>query len=208
MVQTRSEATRDKVLQAAESLVIEHGHEAMAMQELVKRSGVSNGSIFHHFGSKDGVLRVIFARERRRYLGHVAQCILGHDGDPCDAMGEGARGAVEFQARDPHRHFRLVEQFSNSQWLMIEEGGWNDLAAEIERPVMEWAVPHLASGRLPMLQPHTIQSMMLGPAELVCSQWRRGRITGPLIDQAPIVARFVAQGLRQICALYAPARTA
>ncbi|MEL7447520.1 MAG: TetR/AcrR family transcriptional regulator, partial [Pseudomonadota bacterium] len=178
-----------------------------SLQELVKLSGVSNGSIFHHFGSKDGVLRAIFETERRRYLGYVAQCIVSHEGDPCDAMGRGAYAAVEFQARDPQRHFRLVSQFSNSQWLMTNEGGWNELAAEIERPVMQWAVPHLAEGRLPMLQPHVIQSLMLGPAELICSQWRRGRVTGPLEDQAPIVAQFVANGLRQMCRLDSLQRT-
>ena len=204
MVQTRSQDTREKVLKAAEELVIEFGHETMPMKELIARSGVSNGSIFHHFGSKDGVLDEIFTRERRDYLGHVSNCILAYDGDPCDAMGEGARGAIEFQARDPQRHFRLVVQFSHSEWLVRNKGGWADLAGEIERPVMEWAIPHLAAGKLPMLQPTTIQSLMLGAAELICHQWRTGRITGPLEDQAAIAARFVSAGLKRLRAETAP----
>lgn len=203
MAQSRSRTTREKVLEAAESLVIESGHEAMAMKDLVTRSGISNGSIFHHFGSKDGVLEEIFARERKAYLGHVADCIVGHDGDPCDAMGEGARGAILFQARDPERHFRLVVQFSHSEWLVTRQGGWADLAAEIERPVMQWAVPHLAAGRLPMLQPATIQSLMIGSAETICHQWRTGRVTGPLEDQAPIAAAFVAAGLKHLRTIHA-----
>jgi len=204
MVQARSKTTREKVLESATELVIELGHEALAMKDLVLRSGVSNGSIFHHFGSKDGVLEEIFVRERRGYLGHVADCILQHQGDPCDAMGVGAAGAILFQARDPQRHFRLVVQFSHSEWLARSGTIWSKLAVEIERPVMEWAVPHLASGRLPMLAPATIQSLMLGSAELICHQWRSGRIPGELEDQAPIAAEHVAAGLKQLRETHKP----
>lgn len=198
MVQARSKTTREKVIEAATELVVEIGHENFSMKDLVERSGVSNGSIFHHFGSKDGVLQEIFVRERREYLGHVAQCILDHEGDPCDAMGEGARGAVLYQARDPQRHFRLISQFSHSEWLAQNRQMWLDLASEIERPVMEWAMPHLVAGRLPMLPPAMIQSFMLGPAELMCQQWLGKRIGGELADHAPIVARFVAEGLKHL----------
>ncbi|MEZ5680591.1 MAG: TetR/AcrR family transcriptional regulator [Erythrobacter sp.] len=198
MTQTRSHKTRESVLQAATDLVLERGHDAVSMKDLVDRSGVSNGSIFHHFGSKDGVLEQLFQRERREYLGHVANCILAHRGDPCDAMGEGARGAILFQARDPQRHFRLISQFSHSEWLAQNRAMWSDLAVEIERPVIEWAIPHLAAGRLPKLPPAATQSLMLGPAELVCHQWRSGRIGGQLADHAPSVAAFVSAGLKAL----------
>ena len=198
MVQSRSKTTREKVLEAAVELLLEVGHEGLAMKDLVERSGVSNGSIFRHFGSKDGVLEAIFVRERRAYLSHVSDCMIGHDGDPCEAIGEGARAAVLFQARDPQRHFRLISQFTHSEWLAHKAALWAETAAEIERPAMEWAMPHLAAGRLPLLPPAAIQSLMLGPAELLCHQWRAGRIGGALADHAPMVAAFVTAGMRQL----------
>jgi AcrR family transcriptional regulator len=204
MVQARSKDTREKVIEAATGLVIKIGHENVSMKDLVEESGVSNGSIFHHFGSKDGVLEEIFVRERSAYLGHVAECILSHDGDPCDAMGEGARGAILFQARDPKRHFRLATQFAHSDWATRHATTSQQISVEIERPVMEWAIPHLAAGRLPMLHPATIQSLMLGPAELICNQWRHARINGPLEDQAPITAEFVSAGLKHLRETYRP----
>ncbi len=204
MVQARSKPTREKVLEAASELVVEVGHENVSMKELVDRSGVSNGSIFHHFGSKDGVLEAIFVRERSEYLGYVGQCIISHKGDPCDAMGEGARGAILFQARDPQRHFRLISQFSHSEWLAQNKAMWSELAVEIEQPVMQWAMPHLAEGRLPMLPPAMIQSFMLGPAELLCHQWRNGRLGGKLEDLAPQAAEFVSAGLKHLRETYRP----
>ena len=198
MVQKRSHETRERVLEAATALVLERGQENVAMKDLVEASGVSNGSIFHHFGSKDGVLEEIFLSERRDYLGHVAGRILAYVGDPCDALGEGARSVILFQARDPERHFRLATQFAHSDFATRHTANAQELSAELERPVMEWAIPHLAAGRLPMMQPVTIQSFMLGSAELICNQWRNGRITGPLEDQAEPVAAFVSAGLKQL----------
>lgn len=198
MVQARSKSTREKVLEAATELVVELGHENVSMKELVERSGVSNGSIFHHFGSKDGVLEAIFERERRAYLGYISKATLEYEGDPCDALAAASAAAIVYQARDPQRHFRLISQFSHSEWLYAKRQMWNDLAGDIERPVIEWAMPHLAAGRLPMLPPAMIQSLLLGSAELVCHQWRAGRIGGKLEDQAPIVAAFVSAGFKAL----------
>lgn len=198
MVQARSKMTREKVLEAATQLVLEAGHEALSMKELVAISGVSNGSIFHHFGSRDGVLEEIFKRERREYLAFVSQGTLDYNGDPCEALGEGARASLMYQARDPQRYYRLNAQFSNSEWLREKQQMWNDLAADIERPVIEWAMPHLAAGRLPMLPPALIQSLLLGPPELVCNQWRNGRIGGKLEDHADFVAEYVTAGMMRL----------
>ena len=142
MVQKRSHETRERVLEAATALVLERGQENVAMKDLVEASGVSNGSIFHHFGSKDGVLEEIFLSERRDYLGYVAGRILAFEGDPCDALGEGARSVILFQARDPERHFRLATQFVHSDFATRHTANSRELSAELERPVMEWAIPH------------------------------------------------------------------
>ena len=198
MVQARSKMTREKVLEAATQLVLEAGHEALSMKDLVELSGVSNGSIFHHFGSRDGVLEEVFKRERREYLACVSQGTLDYEGDPCEALGEGARASLMYQARDPQRYYRLNAQFSNSEWLREKQQMWNDLAADIERPVIEWAMPHLAAGRLPMMTPALIQSLLLGPPELVCNQWRNGRIGGKLEDHADFVAEFVTAGMKRL----------
>ena len=196
MVQARSTSTRESVIEAATELVVEEGHANVSMKELVERSGVSNGSIFHHFGSKDGVLEEIFVRERSDYLSHVAREMVAYEGDPCDALGHGAKAAIEYQARDPWRHFRLITQFSHSDWLHDNTQVWRDLAATMEQPVVEWALPHFQSGALPVLPPPIFQSMILGAAEHVCSQWRSRRIDGDLASYGPGVAAFVSAGLK------------
>ncbi len=198
MAQARSQSTRDKVVQATTALIIERGHQDVSLQDIVTKSGVSNGSIFHHFGSKDGILETIFVEERTAYLGYVGNVILAHKGDACESVGSGAKAAIDYQARDPNRHYRLVGQFSGSKWMSEHRSVWRELAAELERPVVQWAMPLFASGELPMLPPAAIQSMILGTAELLCDQWRMGRLSGDLESYGPIVAEYVTVGLKHL----------
>jgi len=53
--------TRRKVLDAALVLFSEQGYFNTAIPHIVKRSGVSTGSIYHHFGDKQGIARALYA---------------------------------------------------------------------------------------------------------------------------------------------------
>ncbi|MGN5238597.1 TetR/AcrR family transcriptional regulator [Rhodococcus sp. SJ-3] len=57
---TSTSATKDKVLDAAVEVFGEHGFTAATMAEIVERSGVSVGSIYHHFGGKTEVFNAIW----------------------------------------------------------------------------------------------------------------------------------------------------
>ena len=196
MSQTPAGGTRERVLDAATELALEHGFASVSIKNVQQRSGVSNGSIFHHFGSKDGIIRELFVAERRRYLGQVARAIVDYEGDPLDAFGAGSRAALRYHCEHPDRYRRLFVEFTDSDWMRDNEALWRDLAAGLERPVVEWAAPHFEAGRLPTLPPSVLQSLILGPPELISRQWLVGRLPGKPMDYADMVANFVTSGLR------------
>lgn len=53
---------REAILAAAEDLFSMKGFRAVSMREIAQASGANLGSITYHFGSKDGLLREIYAR--------------------------------------------------------------------------------------------------------------------------------------------------
>ncbi|MFD5810237.1 TetR/AcrR family transcriptional regulator [Rhodococcus aetherivorans] len=57
---TSTSATKEKVLAAAVEVFGERGFTAATMAEIVERSGVSVGSIYHHFGGKSEVFNAIW----------------------------------------------------------------------------------------------------------------------------------------------------
>ncbi|OOZ39321.1 TetR family transcriptional regulator [Solemya pervernicosa gill symbiont] len=53
--------TRERILAAALELFSERGYFNTAVPDIVKASGVSTGSIYHHFKDKEGVARALFS---------------------------------------------------------------------------------------------------------------------------------------------------
>jgi AcrR family transcriptional regulator len=53
------EAKRARLLEAARSLFAEEGFEATSTAAIARRAGVSEGIVFHHFGSKHGLLAAV-----------------------------------------------------------------------------------------------------------------------------------------------------
>ena len=55
-------ATKQRILEAAERLVIDNGFAATSVDEVIAASKTSKGAFFHHFGSKLDLARALVAR--------------------------------------------------------------------------------------------------------------------------------------------------
>src|SRR6476469_8959785 len=64
----RGARSREAVLDAAESLMAEHGYEAATVAALVERSGIPPSSVYHYFGSKEGILLAVMERGAERFF--------------------------------------------------------------------------------------------------------------------------------------------
>jgi AcrR family transcriptional regulator len=54
--------TKDQILDAAEGLFSEHGVEAVPLRRIIAGAGVNQAAIHYHFGSKEALVRAVFAR--------------------------------------------------------------------------------------------------------------------------------------------------
>ena len=61
-LQTRSESSADRMLAATLALLDEGGHAAVTVAAVARAAGTSNGSLYHRFGDRLGLLRA--AQER------------------------------------------------------------------------------------------------------------------------------------------------
>ena len=103
--------TRERILDAAESLFVEHGFEATSMRMITGRAGVNLASVNYHFGSKEALIQEVF-RRRLTWLNHERLRAL----DRVEAEAKGA-------ALKPHQ---IVEAFFGVSLRMAadtEHGG-------------------------------------------------------------------------------------
>lgn len=54
--QLKSKATKGRIFRAAKKILQEKGYEELSIKNICEEAGVSNGSFYHHFQSKDDLL--------------------------------------------------------------------------------------------------------------------------------------------------------
>lgn len=76
----RSDRTQSAILDAAELLFAQHGHENTSMRQITAQARVNLSAVNYHFGSKDGLTQAVFQRrlnainqERLEKLAHYRQ---------------------------------------------------------------------------------------------------------------------------------------
>ena len=67
----RGTRSREAVLDAAERLMAEQGYEAASVAALVEEAGIPASSIYHYFGSKEGVLLAVMERGAERFFAEL-----------------------------------------------------------------------------------------------------------------------------------------
>jgi len=71
--QDRSETTRKHVLDAAMSCFAQHGYDATSTATIAEAAGVSQGTIFHHFTTKEGLFSAIVRTATDAFKERVAK---------------------------------------------------------------------------------------------------------------------------------------
>jgi TetR/AcrR family transcriptional repressor of nem operon len=59
---TKGEATRERILDAAQAMVLDHGFAGVSVEPLIQSLGLTKGAFFHHFKNKHDLARSLIRR--------------------------------------------------------------------------------------------------------------------------------------------------
>jgi AcrR family transcriptional regulator len=81
-------AQRDRILGAAESLMVSHGVERSRLRDVAEAAGVSVGTVQHYFDTRDRLIEELFDWSAERRLRHWTDAVPTdpHVGDPWDRL--------------------------------------------------------------------------------------------------------------------------
>jgi AcrR family transcriptional regulator len=181
---------RDDILDAARACFEEHGYAATTIELIAARSGASNGSIYHHFGAKEGILAAVYLSALTRYQDGLLGILRTHAGD---AEG-GIRGAVE-------HHLAWVEANPRDARVLFEHRQALDRSTrrEVNRPVLAevnaWLEAHVAAGAIRDLGDAS-GAVWYGPAQAVARDWIAGRTRTAPSTLAPALAEAAWRSFR------------
>jgi AcrR family transcriptional regulator len=144
---------RQSLLSAALRLVEEGGLEAVTIAALTERSGMSNGSIYHHFGSRAGVFAQLYADSYGRCVAAMLPALRASSAEA------GVRG-LTLSYLD-----WVVANPSRARFLYAAPDHADPAAKTAEfAPVLAWFLDRMASGELRAVPPWALESVAMGPA--------------------------------------------
>lgn len=93
----------ETLLDHARRLWVEGGPSGVTIRGLASQSGVSNGAIYHAFGSRDGLLARVWSREAQRFLElqrAAVAAVLDAGGPVADAVVAAALAPTAYAEHD------------------------------------------------------------------------------------------------------------
>jgi AcrR family transcriptional regulator len=97
--EARSEATRTRLLEAAVAELVER-HGTLEVGQVAARAGVSTGALYHHFGSKAGLVGAVVREFYDRMHATVIEPTLAEHGDWASREHARIERTVEFHYGD------------------------------------------------------------------------------------------------------------
>jgi AcrR family transcriptional regulator len=194
---SRAEATRQRVLDAALAVYRAHGHDGFNVHAIVAESGVSMGSIYHHFGSMDGLAAALYARSMSALLEHIAAAISG-----VRSLRRGVARIVEAYlsfAQRQRAEMSFIHASAYSSFLPAHAAQIAQSKARMQE-IRAFFAKHTATGRISPLPEWLLEILVIGPVAELTRRW----LADPSSIQLDLAERVLAE--RIVAAIRSPVR--
>ncbi|MFI6877646.1 TetR/AcrR family transcriptional regulator [Streptomyces sp. NPDC050400] len=179
--QQRGAETADRLLDAALRVYADAGEDGITVSALTRASGVSLGSLYHHFGSVDGLMNALLLRWLGRLLGDLSAAL----GRSRTARG-GIRALVETYLRFIREYpdaARLLHSSYADRLGMAQAKQLRDAQEARLSPLALWMEERVASGEVAPLTGPLVEILVMGPIIATARRWLSG-IDDIDLDQA------------------------
>ncbi|MEU3062630.1 TetR/AcrR family transcriptional regulator [Streptomyces subrutilus] len=167
--QQRGEATVEQVLDATLRLYASWGESGLSLGAITKASGVSSGSIYHHFGSLDGVVTALAQRSLEQLLTTLAEALL-RAVDARSGIQAVVLAYLDFAQAHPDAA-RLMHSVTADREGMAHARQIRDSQEARLAPIALWIEAHQETGELADLSVPMIESLVLGPVVGAVRRW-------------------------------------
>lgn len=100
MVATQALRSTDRILQKALELFSDKGYDATSVREICEAAGITKPTLYHFYGSKEGVYRAIVEGAMERFRADMVRSLAG-GGTLRDRLVRMARAYVDATTREP-----------------------------------------------------------------------------------------------------------
>lgn len=139
----RAAATRSRLLAAGRELFAARGFAATGTEEIVARSGVTRGALYHHFRDKRDLFRAVFAEVSQEVHQQVNAAAMA-GGEPWEGLNAACSAYLDATADPAVQRIVLLDGPSVLGWEEWRDIGSQDLFGLLTMG-LHWA---MASGQV------------------------------------------------------------
>jgi AcrR family transcriptional regulator len=156
--------TLDRVLETAGQLIATRGYDGFSIADLVAGSGVSSGSIYHHFGAKDGVLAALLLAAVEDYQRHLLTVLEDHADDAEGGIHAVVTAHLEWM-QEHRREASLLLTYRDT----VRSGAHGRRLKALNRRFLAvnaaWLERQAAAGRMPPVAVEIAHAVVFAPAQ-------------------------------------------
>ncbi|MEV6773975.1 TetR/AcrR family transcriptional regulator [Nocardia sp. NPDC051030] len=181
-------ATRRRaILDAALTVFLKSGVAGATVEVLHRASGASVGSIYHFFGSKEGVAAELYIETLRDYFDTYLAVLQGNST---------ARGGIEATVRThlewvAANELRARFLFHCREYEIIDESrpAITALNEHFYGEASAWLQPHVEQGRIKPLPPRLCQALWMGPCVEYARLWLARSTEFDMLGAGPVLGQ-------------------
>ncbi|HSH03484.1 MAG TPA: TetR/AcrR family transcriptional regulator [Anaerolineae bacterium] len=183
---TPSASRRQQILDATLAQFSQHGLTNTTIAAISQRSGASVGSIYHHFGDREGILYALYHQSFAACFATLTAAVLAET-----TAEAGVRALVTTYLDWIATHEdngRFIYEASGRDLLLNHQDQILAFKNAFYTDIMTWLQPHIAAGHIIPLPPWAYDVIIMGPAHEFARRWLAGLRPMPLPTAQTIIA--------------------
>lgn len=191
----RSSARRSAILAAALDHFVEKGFEATTIEDVRARSGASNGSIYHHFASKEEIAGALYLETLADYQSGFLE-VLERASTAEAGVKDGVRYHLRWVAENP-KLARFLLYRRETEVRRVTQAAVRVANRRMFAAVFSWLAPRMESGAMRRLPADVCYAAWLGAAQEFARLWLSGALETPIDEAAEALAGAAWRSLGQ-----------
>ncbi|CNE58384.1 Hypothetical regulatory protein%2C TetR family [Mycobacterium tuberculosis] len=186
--------TVSRILAEALRVHAERGHEGFTMKAVIAATGMSSGSLYHHFGSFDGLAAALYARCMAELLDTLLNALHGI-AEPRAGVEAVTRAYLRF-TRERGDAARFIHASAYAAFLPGHAGVIAEAKAPRIARLTAWMAPHVVAGRVARLPPAMMEMLLIGPVAETARRWLSDPASVDLDEAAAVLPSRIWRSLQ------------
>ncbi|MFD9338554.1 TetR/AcrR family transcriptional regulator [Streptomyces sp. NPDC060028] len=192
--QQRGEATVEQLLTAALRVYAESGQQGFTVNAVTAASGVSLGSLYHHFGSFDGLAAALYIRCMGRLFDGM-MAALERSRTARTGVLALVQAYLDF-TRENQDAALFLHASAYSGYLAVHEAEIRAVKEEKLTPMAVWMWTRMEKGEIRPLPGPVVEVLVIGPPCEAARRWLSNTYDLDLDEVAKVLPDAVWRSLR------------